>query len=106
MRIFNLSPVSSTQAALKLPIVHQGSCGSAVRVLQQLLNFKGFKLEVNGQFDPSTQGAVKNFQQIKGLAANGIVDAQTWYHLSAGLLSVPPIGSEFDTEAPKSLNPC
>ena len=106
MRIFNLSQVSSRQASLKLPIVHQGSSGSAVRVLQQLLNFKGFKLEVNGQFDPSTQAAVKNFQQIKGLAVNGIVDAQTWYHLSAGLLSVPPIGSEFDTEEPKSLNPC
>ncbi len=106
MLIFNLSQVSSRQATLKLPTVRQGSSGSAVRILQQLLNFKGFKAEVNGQFDSLTQAAVKNFQQIQGLPVNGIVDAQTWYHLSVGLLSVPPIGSEFDDEDTKSLNPC
>ncbi len=84
----NLSQASTKQTALKLPTVRQGSSGSAVRVLQQLLNFKGFQLEVNGQFDSPTQEAVKNFQLLKGLAATGIVDAQTWYHLSTGLLSV------------------
>jgi peptidoglycan hydrolase-like protein with peptidoglycan-binding domain len=106
MHISNLSQVSTREAALKLPMVRQGSSGSAVRVLQQLLNFKGFKLEVNGQFDLPTQAAVKNFQQINALTVNGIVDAETWYHLSLGLLSVIPIESEFTTNQTQSLNVC
>jgi peptidoglycan hydrolase-like protein with peptidoglycan-binding domain len=88
MSTSNLSQTSTRQTTLKLPTVHQGSSGSVVRVLQQLLNFKGFTLEVNGQFDLPTQEAVRNFQQIQGLAVDGIVDAQTWYHLCARLLSV------------------
>ena len=106
MYISNLSQVSTTQAALKLPMVRQGSTGSAVRVLQQLLNFKGFKLEVNGQFDQPTQAAVKNFQQMNALVVNGIVDGETWYHLSVGLLSVIPIESEFAPNETQSLNLC
>ncbi|AFZ16488.1 peptidoglycan-binding domain-containing protein [Allocoleopsis franciscana] len=106
MQIFNLSQVSTRKAALKLPVVRQGSSGSAVRVLQQLLNFKGFKLEVNGQFDLPTQIAVKNFQQMNALTVNGIVDAETWYHLSIGLLSVRPIESEFAPQETQSLNLC
>lgn len=106
MQIFNLSQASTRKAALKLPCVRQGSSGSAVRVLQQLLNFKGFKLEVNGQFDLPTQTAVKNFQQINALTVNGIVDAETWYNLSIGLLSVRPIESEFAPQETQSLNPC
>jgi peptidoglycan hydrolase-like protein with peptidoglycan-binding domain len=106
MQISNFSQVSTRQAALKLPFVRQGSSGSAVRVLQQLLNFKGFKLEVNGQFDLPTQTAVKNFQQINALAVNGIVEAETWYHLSVGLLSVRPIESEFAPHETQSLNLC
>jgi peptidoglycan hydrolase-like protein with peptidoglycan-binding domain len=106
MYISNLSQVSTRQAALKLPMVRQGSSGSAVRVLQQLLNFKGFKLEVNGQFDQPTEVAVKNFQQMNALVINGIVDAETWYHLSVGLLSVMPIKSEFAPNETHSLNLC
>jgi peptidoglycan hydrolase-like protein with peptidoglycan-binding domain len=106
MHTSNFSQVSTRKADLKLPMVRQGSSGSAVRVLQQLLNFKGFKLEVNGQFDLPTQTAVKNFQQINALVVNGIVDAETWYHLSIGLLSVKPIESEFAPQETQSLNLC
>ncbi|HEY9637503.1 MAG TPA: peptidoglycan-binding domain-containing protein [Coleofasciculaceae cyanobacterium] len=88
MRTSTFSRTFSEQPTLNLPIVRQGSSGSAVRVLQQLLNFKGFTLEVNGQFNLSTQEAVKTFQQNNGLVVDGIVDTKTWYHLSAGLLSV------------------
>lgn len=82
------SQASNRQTTLKLPAVSQGCSGSVVRVLQQLLNFKGCTLEVNGQFDLPTQEAVKNFQHINGLVVDGIVDAKTWYHLSSGLLAV------------------
>lgn len=78
----------TTTKTLKLPIVRPGSSGSAVRVLQQVLNFKGFNLGVDGIYGSSTQEAVKDFQQTKGLAGDGIVDAQTWAHLSFGLLEL------------------
>ena len=83
-----LSPAPSQKAPLKMPVVRPGSSGSTVRILQQLLNFKGFNLEVNGEFNSCTQDAVKEFQQMKSLAMTGIVDTQTWYHLSIGLLPV------------------
>ena len=83
-----LCQVPVKKAPLKLPILRPGSSGSTVRVLQQLLNFKGFSLEVNGEFNPRTLEAVKQFQQMNGLLVEGIVDAKTWYHLSMGLLPV------------------
>lgn len=83
-----LSPAPYQKAPLKMPVVRPGSSGSTVRILQQLLNFKGFTLEVDGEFNSRTQDAVKQFQQIKGLPSTGIVDAQTWHHLSIGLLPV------------------
>lgn len=81
-----ISQASAQKASLKLPVLRPGSSGSTVRVLQQLLNFKGFKLEIDGEFNLRTQEAVKEFQQMNGLGMEGIVDSQTWYYLSAGLL--------------------
>jgi peptidoglycan hydrolase-like protein with peptidoglycan-binding domain len=48
------------------------------RPLQQLLQARGFNVAVDGIFGPATEGAVKDFQQSKGLAADGIVGPQTW----------------------------
>ncbi|MBD2017604.1 peptidoglycan-binding protein [Microcoleus sp. FACHB-53] len=81
-----MSQAPIKKASLKLPILRPGSSGSTVRVLQQLLNFKGFNLEIDGEFNSPTQEAVKEFQQMNGLGMEGIVDSQTWYYLSAGLL--------------------
>ncbi|MEW6498799.1 MAG: peptidoglycan-binding domain-containing protein [Cyanobacteriota bacterium] len=88
MPTFHLSETSEQKKPLKMPILSSGSSGSTVRVLQQLLNFKGFSLEVDGEFNLATQDSVKEFQQLNGLVADGIVDAKTWYYLSAGLLPV------------------
>lgn len=82
----HLSQDVSKPTTFRLPIIRQGSSGSIVRILQQLLNFKGFRLEVNGQFDLPTQKAVKDFQEINDLAVDGIVNAKTWYYLSADVL--------------------
>jgi peptidoglycan hydrolase-like protein with peptidoglycan-binding domain len=84
----NSSQALAKSKTLKLPIVRQGSSGSAVRVLQQVLNFKGFKLEVDGQFGWHTLEAVKEFQQNNGLVVDGVVDAKTWQRLSFGLLEL------------------
>ena len=82
----NFSETSTKK--LKLPIVRPGSSGSAVRVLQQVLNFKGFQLEIDGVYDSRTQDAVKNFQQTNCLTGDGVVDAKTWQHLSFGFLEL------------------
>ena len=83
-----LSPNSTKKVPFKLPVLSSGDSGSTVRVLQQLLNFKGFSLMVDGEFDSQTQEAVKHFQRMNGLADDGIVEAKTWHYLSVGLLPV------------------
>lgn len=88
MPTFHLAETSEQKKPIKLPALSVGSSGSTVRVLQQLLNFKGFSLEVDGEFNLPTQNAVKEFQQLNSLIADGIVDAKTWCYLSAGLLPV------------------
>jgi peptidoglycan hydrolase-like protein with peptidoglycan-binding domain len=85
MLTFNLPQTSATQI-FKLPRISQGSSGSVVRVLQQLLNFKGFSLKVDGEFGSRTHEAVKDFQSINRLPVDGIVDTQTWHYLSSELL--------------------
>ena len=49
-----------------------------VRPLQQLLQARGHNVAVDGIFGPITEGAVKDFQQSKGLAADGIAGPVTW----------------------------
>jgi peptidoglycan hydrolase-like protein with peptidoglycan-binding domain len=49
-----------------------------VRTLQQILRHRGYALAVDGIFGPITEGAVKDFQQSKGLAVDGIVGQNTW----------------------------
>lgn len=82
----NSSNYSPNQATFQLPNLRQGSSGSVVRVLQQLLIFKGFSLAVDGEFSSPTEEAVKQFQQMNELAVDGVVDPKTWYHLSSGIL--------------------
>jgi peptidoglycan hydrolase-like protein with peptidoglycan-binding domain len=82
----NSSNASPKLTSFKLPILRQGSSGSVVRVLQQLLNFKGFALTIDGEFSSTTEEAVKQFQAMNNLAGDGIVDAKTWYHLSSEVL--------------------
>ncbi len=82
----NSSNASPKPTSFKLPTLGQGSSGSVVRVLQQLLKFKGFSLAVDGEFSSPTEEAVKQFQQMNDLDVDGIVDAKTWYHLSSGIL--------------------
>ena len=49
-----------------------------VRSLQDLLSARGHAVAVDGIFGPSTEAAVKAFQQSEGLAADGIAGPQTW----------------------------
>lgn len=49
--------------------------------LQMLLNARGAKLEIDGDFGSKTEAAVKNFQKRHRLKVDGIVGPQTWAKL-------------------------
>ncbi len=63
------------------PILKNGSKGVAVRGLQRRLLDAGYgtgELEIDGRFGPQTEAAVKAFQEVSGLEADGIVGPKTW----------------------------
>lgn len=63
------------------------SRGKSVQLLQELLNDFGHELDTDGYFSRMTEAAVKDFQQVQNLTADGIVYTQTW----AKLLLLPPL---------------
>ena len=65
-------------------LLSRGSTGERVELLQQYLNEIAETypevptVSVEGVFGPQTQQAVQAFQRQFGLAADGVVGAQTW----------------------------
>lgn len=55
-----------------------GSRGAEVKYLQKLLTNAGYAVKTDGVFGANTEAAVIAFQAANGLAADGIVGAQTW----------------------------
>jgi peptidoglycan hydrolase-like protein with peptidoglycan-binding domain len=70
--------VSNVQSLVSDPILAQGDRGAAVIELQTLLNAKGARLVVDGDFGLATKAAVIKFQQQNDLRADGIVVSSTW----------------------------
>lgn len=64
-----------------VPTLRRGSTGANVRLLQNLLNAAGAKLNVDGLFGKDTEAAVKAFQASNGLTVDGIVGPKTWAKL-------------------------
>ncbi len=65
-------------------VLRQGSKGSAVADLQQILQSKGFYTgKIDGDFGAGTTNAVLKFQQANGLLADGIVGSSSWSKLRA-----------------------
>ena len=62
----------------KDPTLKMGSKGPYVIQLQEILKKKGYPLEVDGDFGPATQAAVKDFQRVNQLTDDGIVGPKTW----------------------------
>ena len=60
------------------PLVRQGDRQHPVKTLQYLLRARGRNLTVDGIFGPSTDAAVRAFQQQNALAVDGIVGRNTW----------------------------
>ncbi|WP_214484346.1 peptidoglycan-binding protein [Bacillus sp. SM2101] len=69
------------------PVLKIGSSGEMVKKLQGLLNKAGFNVgEEDGSFGTNTETTVKEFQEAKGLPADGIVGRQTWDALERSIL--------------------
>lgn len=64
-----------------LPLLRSGSRGDAVRAAQYLLLCRGMTLPkygADGDYGQETEDAVKEFQRLKGLEADGECGALTW----------------------------
>lgn len=59
-------------------VIRKGAKGDAVMVLQYKLQALGYKLSIDGDFGAITEGAVKDYQRSRGLAADGVVGPKTW----------------------------
>jgi murein L,D-transpeptidase YcbB/YkuD len=55
----------------------RGDEGEDVRVVQEALVEKGYRLKVNGRYGDSTEDAVRDFQRANGLSADGRVGPLT-----------------------------
>lgn len=71
------------EVAKAKPLLRLGSRGAPVNELQTRLNLGGAQpsLKVDGLFGPRTQRAVRKYQALSGLSADGIVGGKTWLGL-------------------------
>jgi len=60
-------------------VYKKGSQGDNVKVIQQKINdyFNSLRIDIDGDFGPKTENAVKIYQQLKKLEVDGIVGPQT-----------------------------
>jgi hypothetical protein len=68
-------PVNNLQ---NLPLVKKGDKNTAVRVLQNKLSAKGYKVALDGVFGDATYAAVRDYQAKNHLQVDGICGPDTW----------------------------
>ncbi len=105
--VFN-APVEGIERSYPGVPLRQGSAGEDVRILQRQLNrisdnYPAIpKVLVDGFFGVETEKAVREFQKIFNLTADGIVGKATWYKVKAiyngvkGLSELYSEGDRFD----------
>jgi len=70
--------------------LRNGARGNAVTRLQQLLQAQGYNVgTIDGAFGPTTEAAVRAFQQRSGLQVDGAVGPQTWRALNGDRPAAP-----------------
>lgn len=75
------NPVSKPVPSGEMPNLSIFAVGKAVKILQELLNYHGDSLEVDGEFGKLTQYSVKKWQKEHNITATGVCDKQTWISL-------------------------
>lgn len=60
-----------------------GAGAGEVWRVQEWLTLRGSGTDIDGDFGPATEAAVRDFQRRRGLPVNGTVDAPTWGALTA-----------------------
>lgn len=96
------SAASETETLPKRSTVKRGSKGADVKTLQEKLVMLGYALDCDEDFGSLTEKAVKGFQKLYGLEADGIVGPATWKKLDAltevskepkwvGSITLPPL---------------
>jgi hypothetical protein len=78
--------LSGVTPTLSTPVLGLHSVGDLVVWLQEHLVSVGYATAVDGDFGPTTQTAVEQFQSVRGLTVDGIVGPATW----AALLRYAP----------------
>jgi D-alanyl-D-alanine carboxypeptidase (penicillin-binding protein 5/6) len=71
-----------------------GASGQLVEDLQRTLNARlspSAELSIDGEFGPATKSAVTQFQESKGLTADGVVRQETWDALGPLVTVDPPV---------------
>jgi hypothetical protein len=82
------TPTTTPRQQLPLPAagLKPGAKGAAVKQLQRALKSVGFSPgTIDGSYGPSTEDAVKRFQQAHGLVADGVAGSKTLAALRAAL---------------------
>ena len=75
---------SSSSSGVTYPRLAAGSKGEEVRKMQQALKNLNYPVTVDGAFGPNTTAAVKLFQGVNGLSADGIAAQATLALLYSG----------------------
>ena len=71
--------VKTKQAKVTVPYVQQGNTGAMVTIIQTALNLVGnYGLNVDGEFGPATDRAVRGYQDACGNTVNGIAGVTTF----------------------------
>jgi hypothetical protein len=75
-----LIPISCDEIGGVAPSVstlRRGDTGEAVTKLQEALARRGYSLDVDGEFGPGTEAAVRAFQAVSGLEVDGVAGPAT-----------------------------
>jgi len=66
--------VTTKAARVAVPYVRKGNIGAMVTVVQTMLNLiGGYGLDIDGEFGPATDRAVRGYQDNRGVKVSGIV---------------------------------
>ena len=91
-------PPAETQPSTGYATLSYGSKGDAVRNLQKALKSLGYSVSTDGDYGALTQKAVKNFQKVNGLEADGVAGSSTQELLYSGN------AKKYDAEAAGETN--